>query len=261
MNHVAVQLPEGSIEDLRRLLKGLPAHRQLKRYSFAVQGQDRPKERLRVLVVLPALVPEYQRQLPLRVVDPRLQLFQVQSHRKHQRAFLQSAHRLLFAEFRKVIQKSGKGIEKRAAVKLGVKDNAVGAQHGGVIDESVVEITFPVLTSHRSAFRIFRQRIGQLVLVHVKDDRSVGGSTPREGQKSAHIQHVGRHDHIGLEIRSRKLPSQGHRSTMHSPLPVAGRQRQKGNVVGAVFLVTLGPRLVAASMVGRDEQHLHDRAD
>jgi hypothetical protein len=44
---------------------------------------------------------------------------------------------------------------------------------------------------------------------------------------------------------------------VHAPFPEAGREGQKGGGVTAVFLVAFGPGLVAAAVVGGEEEDLH----
>ena len=129
--------------------------------------------------------------------------------------------------------------------------DVVCGQHGGVVDEGVVQIALAFLAAHRAAVAVGRQGVGELVFVHVEVQ---GNPRPGQSQEGGNVEHVGGQDEVRPGIFGQVLAGQGHRAAVHAPFPEAGGQREQLHLVLAVLLVASGPGPVAAAVVGGDEE-------
>ena len=142
-------------------------------------------------------------------------------------------------------------------VEARVERNVIGSEHRGVVDERVVMVALAFLAAHRPAVGIRRQRVGELVFVHVQNRRHVAGDRSSQCQERGQIQHVGGQDQVRTLGGSQEAPCQRRGAAVHAPLPETIGQRQQLDFVVAVSLQAVRPGGVAAAVVWRHQKHTH----
>ena len=121
-----------------------------------------------------------------------------------------------------------------------VEHDAVGSQHRYEVHKAEVLVPRSTLVLSPSFANVVREWVGELVLVHVQDERHRRLVPANQCQKRRHVEHVGGQNHVDrLEIHI--LPRQGDRRPTHAPLPKAAGKREQLEVEPAVLGQPFGP--------------------
>ncbi len=87
----------------------------------------------------------------------------------------------------KVLEQARQFIEPALQVVARVEQHQIGAQHGGIVDKAIVQVTF----------LIGARGIGELVLVHIEGHGRVMGALARKAEQGGEIEHVAGQDQVG----------------------------------------------------------------
>src|SRR5690606_29453131 len=145
------------VELLRMLAEALAAERHAERQPFAGCRGQRREERPRILVILPALVPEDKRGLPGDGRLPgRLQPRKINAkwqHRTPGSDLLDSRQLLKIGE---VLQECRQFAQQGSLMVARVEVHVICSQHGGEVDEDVMPVALALLPAHRAGAAVRR---------------------------------------------------------------------------------------------------------
>ncbi len=113
-----------------------------------------------------------------------------------------------------------------ASMELRVEDDGLGRQAGQHVREAEVRVELLV----------GRQRITELILVHVEQNGSGPQHRCQKRAKVRHVDEVGAEQKVVIAGRGRSVverPGEVQRRASHAPLPKTRRQREQLHVVGA----------------------------
>lgn len=175
---------------------------QLERQTFFVKFQHGLEKFVRVLVVLPSVVPQDsrgggRRLVPILVVDRFVfvEAFQIQSQREDLAFRLYDRNVFAPVVVGESSEQRRKLLQETVFVVRGVEEDRVGSQGGQVVNEAVMEI--PLFGPVRVAGR---PRIAQLVLVEIDGGWNTGGFASGQREEVSQVQHVGGEEQVGPVI-------------------------------------------------------------
>ena len=171
---------------------------------------------------------------------------EIASYRQHLRSGARRPDRFQVGVVGEVLQQPGQFVEPGRQVIGRVEADAVRCQHGEVLDGAVRQVTPGA----------GRERVGELVFVHVERDGHVAELAPGQRQKGRQVGHARGQQQIGPVPggdQGSRLFRQFHRPAVHPPFPEVTLHPQDMHPVAAVRGVALGPGAVGTGGVGVEQ--------
>ncbi len=233
------------------VVSGVSGDRNLDRRASAGKAGDHPGEHLGRPIEFPALIPEDSDRADCGGAPVPVQPGERQARGKYEAFRPDGFDRVGHEPVVRSCREPAQGAQEIIAVERRVEGNAVGGQGRHVVD----------LAEPGVQFRPPDAGVGELVLVHIEDNRGASEGSARERNERWEVEHVRRDDEVNWARARWRVSGKGFSKLLgaHShPFPprLTGEGQGK-NLVTAVTPKPIEQHPMASAVEGFDEEDAH----